>query len=439
MLLKIIKQLGEGGFGVVDLVEDEVGNRYARKTFRYGGPKNAFVEANALTRFRKEAKVQKGLSHRNIVPIVGGDLNADPPFYLMPVAESSLEADMADDPRLGGEWLAAISDIVAGLEELHSLEIYHRDLKPQNVLRFADSAGAFYAIGDFGLISRKDTQLSSLTVTGMKKGSDNFTAPEITGDLRKASVQSDIYSLGCVLHEIVGIEDRVPCGEIREGGPYAAILLNCTRQEPARRFKSARSVLDSVLAVDDDTPPATSPTAIAFVETLQAFGARDHAFWQRLLDYVEESPQETERVAVLRAITLEHIAEVGPLDKKLASSLATVYAEWIKDSSFNFEACDGLGNRLVAFLPHCSLEAQVDCLVALLELGTSHNRWYVERLFAQQCDTSMDVTLARRMAVEFRVLDDEICRLLLRLESSIDFSRTQLHPILHATLKDICE
>lgn len=51
-----------------------------------------------------------------------------------------------------------MSDIIAGLEELHSMEMFHRDLKPQNVLKFfdADIKKEFYAISDFGFISLKD-------------------------------------------------------------------------------------------------------------------------------------------------------------------------------------------------------------------------------------------------------------------------------------------
>jgi serine/threonine protein kinase len=283
--LKHVQDLGKGGFGKVDLVVDANGEKYARKTFSINEPLTPELEKNVRRRFIREAGIQRGLSHKNIVPVVGGDLDADPPYYLMPVATSSLAEDLAADKLLGGRYLSAFSDIVAGLEELHEVEIYHRDLKPQNVLRFGDGKDAFYAIGDFGLISQKDSTVSKLTQTGMMKGSDYFTAPEITNDLRKASRQSDIYSLGCILHEMIGRDDRVPCQEIREDGDFGPILLNCTRGDPKRRFKSVKAVLDAIVSVDPKAPPLKSANAERFLKILNSDEKSPMEFWKDFVDF----------------------------------------------------------------------------------------------------------------------------------------------------------
>ncbi len=194
--MKVLKRIGQGGFGNVDHILLEDGTECARKEFAQNQPLTPALLENVKKRFAKEVKVQSAIDHPNIVRIIGSDLNADPPNYLMPLADSSLDDDLAKDRTLGGNFVSAISDIVAGLEELHSMEIYHRDLKPQNVLRFSSNGGHFYAISDFGLISMKESNLSELTKSGMGKGSDYYTAPEIHTDLRKASAQSDVYSLG---------------------------------------------------------------------------------------------------------------------------------------------------------------------------------------------------------------------------------------------------
>lgn len=84
--MKVINQLGVGGFRVVDLVEDGNGKRFARKTFSLNQTLSPVMTQNVKKRFIREAKVQQGFSRKNIVPVVGGNLDGDPPFYLMPVA-----------------------------------------------------------------------------------------------------------------------------------------------------------------------------------------------------------------------------------------------------------------------------------------------------------------------------------------------------------------
>lgn len=141
------------------------------------------IEEQARKRFVKEAKYQQQIEHPNIVKIIDVDTDKEPPFYTMPVADASLEEDIANGIVNSSNFLKCFYDIMAGLEEIHSYSIYHRDLKPGNVLRF----GKEYAIGDFGLMSIDQTGVTSLTTPGMHKTSDSYTAPEITQDLRKAS------------------------------------------------------------------------------------------------------------------------------------------------------------------------------------------------------------------------------------------------------------
>ncbi len=92
-----IEQLGVGGFGIVDLVEDDDGNRYARNTFSENQPLTPEIRENVIKRFKKESRIQKSVSHQNIVPVIDDNPDADPPYYLMPVAESTLDKDIAAD------------------------------------------------------------------------------------------------------------------------------------------------------------------------------------------------------------------------------------------------------------------------------------------------------------------------------------------------------
>ncbi len=439
--LKFIKQIGRGGFGNVDLVEDEAGRQFARKTFAPNQPMNAKLLDNVAKRFAKEIRIQKEISHANIVPIVSEHLSANPPYYLMPLAIGTLADDLETDRTLGGDFISAISDIVAGLEELHSMQIYHRDLKPQNVLRMpkGDEPGKFfYAISDFGLVSMKESQLSALTKTGMRMGSDYYTAPEITKDLRRASVQSDVYSLGCILHSMTGSQDRVPCGEIREPGDFSAILLGCTRKDHSQRFKSVRAVLDAILSVDVTSTTALTEASSNFIDVLEGNVAPSLDYWNSLAEFLEHDASTGEEAAIFRKLNTEHIQNVCIAATDYANRIGIAFAQWVDRSSFNFEYCDALANRLEEFFNLTAFECKVECLTALLSMGTSHNRWFVERKFFQLCGPEMDDSLAKRVAIQFRIAGSAICADIAHLEDSIGVNRTGFHPTLAKTLDEIC-
>ncbi len=441
MAFTYIENLGSGGFGVVDLVSDADGDQYARKTFSINQPLPDELVPNVRKRFVREARYQSGVKHRNIVPILDYNLDGDDPYYLMPVAESTLEKDIQKDPQLTGAYRLALADIIAGLEELHSLDMYHRDLKPQNVLRFTDSntQEAYYAISDFGFVSMNDSSLSKLTVTGMAKGTDYYTAPEITKDLREASAQSDVFSLGCILHDMIGVDPRVPCNEIREDGEFGALLLNCTRSKPERRFKSVSAVRDVLVSIDPDAGAIENDEAVSFAELLDSGETLAKGQVKKIANFVEDNSENVDGVAILRKISIDHIVQFQKTDASTCKRIGLVYAEWASEGTFDFDFCDVLANRLSAFMSDASIELTAECLMAMLHLGTGHNRWYVERMFFDNCKEGIEEGLAKRLAVEFRAKGESICKRIEHLELSISADRNLFHPLIVKALKETCE
>ena len=97
-----------------------------------------------------------------------------------------------------------------------------------------------------------------------------------------------------------------------------------------------------------------------------------------------------------------------------------------------------LANRTEAFVAGGAIDLQAECLMALLSLGTSHNRWYVEEMFRDACTPSMDEVLAKRLAVEFRAKAEKGCEMIEHLERSITTKRESFHPILVEVLREVC-
>ena len=359
----------------------------------------------------------------------------------MPLAIGTLQDQL---PRVYKTLLSiditAITDIIAGLDEIHQAKIFHRDLKPSNVLKFHENGpvNIKFAISDFGLIAMSETSLSALTTTGMAKGADYYTAPEVTQDLRNASAQSDIYSLGCILHDMVGERPRIPCAEIRDDGPYGAIMRNATRGDPCRRFDSVRSFLDAVMSIaGSDAQIDITIASVSLREIIQdeAIGIIQ---WSQLIEHLEDSSDKDDCRLILLKLKFDQIKYLIQIDKTLSDRLANIYGEWVLSSSFDFSRCDVIANILGLFIENCSFEAKADCLIALLEMGTSHNRWYVERMFMRLCGHEMPEDLAKRMCIEFRARAKIVCKAVSHLERSLGASRNSLHPALVQVLKEIC-
>jgi hypothetical protein len=238
---------------------------------------------------------------------------------------------------------------------------------------------------------------------------------------------------------MVGENDRVPCQEIREDGDYCAILLGCTRSDPKRRFKSVGAVLDALVSIDPSAPILKTQQATSYFAAIESESPLTESLWKELVEFLEDHTTSTDAKALLMKLSLDRLREVCATFPEYSARLGTVFAQWVASSGFNFDACDGIANRLQLFVETCSLTVKTECLMAMLMMGTSHNRWYVERKFLNLCGPNMDESLAKRLAIEFRTAEDEVCMSIAHLERSIGVSRTSLHPVLIETLSDICQ
>lgn len=445
MKYKDVQRIGQGGFGIVDEVINDKNESFARKTFHISQPHllDSATKEAVKKRFIREAKTQKALVHKNIVAVVDGDLNADPPYYIMPKAIASLADDIEEDNTLGGNFMSALMDILSGLEELHKLGITHRDLKPINVLRFKDDKGVdFYAIGDFGLMSvAHSTSISAITKTGMRMQSDMYAAPEIVAELKHASVQSDIYSVGCILHDFVGLAKRIPCHEIRErNNSFSVILSACTKKDVDRRFKSVGALRDALLSIGTIKIPAkTEGGAVIFKLFSKDVDKLKPEEWESLVNFVEDQFPNEDSSAVLSNLDIQHIDVLTSKHKPLAERIGIFYADWIRTETFQFNECDGLSTRLERFAVNCDIEVKAKCLMAMLYMGTRHNRWYVEKKFVGHLGSGLDTNLAQRLALEIRIDEDEACIAYKHLQRSINFDLKRLHPIIWEAFSQVCK
>ncbi|MFE9608173.1 serine/threonine-protein kinase [Streptomyces sp. NPDC006012] len=158
-------------------------------------------DATATARFRLEAQTAGRLDHPHVVGVLDFGAQDDRLFLVMELVDGdSLARVLASAGSLPPERVARIAaEAAAGLAAAHQQGIVHRDIKPGNLLLAADGS---LKIGDFGIARFMDDPAGGLTATGQIVGTSLYLAPERALG-RNAGPPSDVYSLGCVLYQLL--------------------------------------------------------------------------------------------------------------------------------------------------------------------------------------------------------------------------------------------
>ncbi|WP_406498703.1 serine/threonine-protein kinase [Streptomyces sp. NBC_01604] len=187
--------LGRGAMGEVWRASDQVlGRPVAVKLLRA-------EEAADAERFRLEAHTAARLNHPNVVGMYDFGSHHDQLYLVMELIDGwSLAQERSLRGALAPAEAAAITaQAAAGLSAAHQQGVIHRDVKPANVMLTADRT---VKIADFGIARFADNAASTLTATGKILGTADYLAPERALG-RPAQPASDLYSLGCVLYELL--------------------------------------------------------------------------------------------------------------------------------------------------------------------------------------------------------------------------------------------
>ncbi|GGL07550.1 serine/threonine-protein kinase [Planomonospora parontospora] len=190
--------LGQGGMGAVYAGHDRhLDRRVAVKFLRlHTGP-----DEELQRRFLREARILARLEHPGAPVLYDFGTFDHRLFQVMQFIEGVTVADLVSEHGpLPVPWAAAIAaQACAVLSAAHALSIYHRDLKPTNLMLCPDGS---VKVLDFGLAMFRETGSTRFTRVGQLLGTPAYMAPEqIQRGL--AGPRSDLYALGCVIHEML--------------------------------------------------------------------------------------------------------------------------------------------------------------------------------------------------------------------------------------------
>ncbi|MFC4855311.1 serine/threonine-protein kinase [Actinophytocola glycyrrhizae] len=206
-----------------------------------------------------EAELLAGLSHPGLLRLYDIGFDGQRPFLVLQLASGGTLRDRLDSGPLAPDRVAEIGATVASvLTYVHSEDVVHRDVKPENLL--FDSVGECY-LADFGIALTGDRPAPDFV------GTAGYLAPEQIG-YGEVGPAADVYSLGLVLLESLTGETEYP-GD----GPEAAMArLVHPPKVPAVWGRTWRSLLTAMTAIE----PARRPTAAACATVLRALEAGEH-------------------------------------------------------------------------------------------------------------------------------------------------------------------
>jgi TolB-like protein len=272
------RELGRGGMATVWLAQDlKHGRPVALKVLH-----PELAASLGPERFLREIHFAARLQHPHILTVLDSGQAAGQLWFTMPYVEGeSLRDRLRRERQLPLDDAMQIArEAARALEYAHQHGVIHRDIKPENILLTKDGSTL---VADFG-IARGLVPEEQLTQTGMAVGTPTYMSPEQAAGERSLDGRTDIYSLGCVLYEmLVGeppftgptaqvvlmrrfTESPRPVHESRETVPPALeqVVSKALARAPADRFATAGQLaqaLHPTLATPVAVPTVTSPSA----------------------------------------------------------------------------------------------------------------------------------------------------------------------------------
>jgi len=233
---KLLQVIGEGGFGVVYMAEQEqpVRRRVALKVIKLG-----MDTKQVIARFEAERQALALMEHPNIARVLdAGATDTGRPYFVMDLVKGITITEYCDSNRLSTrERLDLFVDVCSAVQHAHQKGVVHRDIKPSNVMVTLHDGDPVPKVIDFGIAKATHQRLTEKTLFteyGQFIGTPAYMSPE-QAEMSGLDVdtRSDIYSLGVLLYELLTGTTPFDMKTLRDAG-YGEIQRIIREEEPPK-------------------------------------------------------------------------------------------------------------------------------------------------------------------------------------------------------------
>jgi serine/threonine protein kinase/tetratricopeptide (TPR) repeat protein len=295
---QVEREVGRGGMATVYLAQDlKHGRPVALKVLH-----PELAASLGSERFLREIQIAARLQHPHILPLYDSGEANTLLYYVMPFVEGeSLRDRLTREKQLPIEDAVKVGrDVAAALDYAHRHGVVHRDIKPENVMLHEGEA----IVTDFGIAKAVSAAGGeSLTQTGMAVGTPAYMSPEQASGDREPDGRSDIYSLGCVLYEMLTgsapfmgptvqsiimkrFTEPVPSVRATRSTVTAEleqVVSKALAKDPTDRFQTANLLVQGLGSPKVVTPPNATPLATPLTTTKKSIA---------VLPFADMSPQK---------------------------------------------------------------------------------------------------------------------------------------------------
>jgi serine/threonine protein kinase/Flp pilus assembly protein TadD len=241
---KLLEQIGEGGFGVVFIAEQQqpIRRKVALKVLKPG-----MDTREVVARFEAERQALALMDHPNIAHVFDGGATAfGRPYFIMELVRGVPISDFCDQNSLSiRERLALFIDVCHAVQHAHQKAIIHRDIKPSNVMVTLNDDKALVKVIDFGIAKATGQQLTDKTLfTNFAQmiGTPLYMSPEQAQmGSQDVDTRSDVYSLGVLLYELLTGTTPFDKARLRTVG-YDEIRRIIREEEPPKPSTRIRTI-----------------------------------------------------------------------------------------------------------------------------------------------------------------------------------------------------